>query len=92
MLMIRVPDDEAEETLTEAINHSSVERGVIMRSNIGNDVHKHFNMLKERGYFCVGMILDESFNVEFLFQRHEKQTPKMKMVEVPTPKALKYKL
>jgi hypothetical protein len=31
MLMIRVPDDEAEETLTEAINHSSVERGVIMR-------------------------------------------------------------
>lgn len=91
--MIRVPNDDVEETLKDAIDKTDVERGLVMRADIGKEVFKHFKMLKEKGYFPVGMILEDAGNnVEFLFQRHSKQTKSMKMLEMKTPNELKYKL
>jgi cold shock CspA family protein len=92
ILMIRVPNDDVEETLKDAIDKTDVERGLVMRANIGKEVFKHFKMFKEKGYFPVGMILEDGQNVEFLFQRHPKQTKSMRMVEMKTPKELKHKL
>ena len=85
ILLLRVPTDEIEETLKDAQNNSKVERGVIMRAELGKEVFKHFELLKKRGYFPVGMILEDGFNVEFLFQRHPQQTDEMKMVEIKPP-------
>tara|TARA_R100000152_G_C6755643_1_gene179379 strand:- start:753 stop:1040 length:288 start_codon:yes stop_codon:yes gene_type:complete len=85
ILLVSIPQEEMEVTLRDALDNSNVERGVCMRANIGKDVFKHFELLKKRGYFCVGMILEDGFNVEFLFQRHPKQTTDMKMVELKNP-------
>ena len=82
MLLIRIPDDETEQTLKDALDKSNVERGLIMRADIGKEIFKHFELVAEKGYFPVGMILEDGFNIEFLFQRHPKQTKKMKMVEM----------
>ena len=86
ILLLRVPNEEVEETLQDALKTSKVERGVVMRADIGKEVFKHFELLKKRGYFPVGMILEDGFNVEFLFQRHHNQTKEMKMVEMNNPK------
>ena len=48
---------------------------------MGKELTKEFNRVKERGYFPVGVVLDETFNMEILFKRHPKQTMDMKMVE-----------
>ena len=90
MLLIRIPDDETEQTLKDALDKSNVERGLVMRADIGKEIFKHFKLVAEKGYFPVGMILEDGFNVEFLFQRHPKQTKEMKMVEMKTPN--KYKV
>tara|TARA_R110000851_G_scaffold8011_2_gene30858 strand:- start:32717 stop:33007 length:291 start_codon:yes stop_codon:yes gene_type:complete len=92
ILLLNIPDEQVTETLTDAINNGKVERGLIIRSYLGREIFKEFSNLKDKGYFPVGMILSKDLNVEFMFQRHPKQTKEMKMVELKTPKSLKYNL
>ena len=92
ILLISIPPEQTEETLKDALDNGGVERGVCLRSDIGKNIFKEFNRLKEHGYFCVGMIVEDGFNVEFLFQRHPKQTDKHKLAEIKTPDEIKYKL
>lgn len=89
--MVIVPEQEVEATLKDALDNR-VERGVFMRCDIGKEAFKHFSLLKDRGYFPVGMILEDGNNVEFIFQRHDKQTKQMKMVEMKIPKSERLKL
>ena len=92
ILLINIPKEQVDETLKDALDNGGVERGVVVRSYLGREVLKEFNALKVKGYFPVGMILSEELDVEFLFQRHPKQTKEMQMLELKLPKALKYKL
>tara|TARA_Y100001937_G_C7129590_1_gene336580 strand:- start:1665 stop:1955 length:291 start_codon:yes stop_codon:yes gene_type:complete len=89
ILLVRVSDDEITETLSDAIQNANVERGVVKRSKIGIDMFKEFKELKERGYYPVGVIIEDGFNIEFLFQRHPKQQDNMKYVELKNPNPYK---
>lgn len=91
-LMVIVPKQDVEDTLKDAFNNGNIERGVLVRSKIGKEIFEEFNKLKQRGYFPVGINIEDGFNLEFLFQRHPKQTKEMRYVEHKTPKELKYKL
>ena len=88
LLFINVPKDDVVHTLQDA-QMNGVERGVFLRSPIGKEVFKEFNKLKSRGYFPVGMIVEDGFNIEFLFQRHPKQTDEMKFAELKDNEGLK---
>ena len=91
-LMIVIPNEQVDETLKDALDSSEVERGLCIRSDIGKNMYKEFNRLKGRGYFPVGLILEDGFNLEILFQRHPKQKPEQRFAELKTPDTLKYKL
>tara|TARA_R110000822_G_scaffold46646_2_gene124124 strand:- start:832 stop:1116 length:285 start_codon:yes stop_codon:yes gene_type:complete len=88
-LMITIPPEQVEDTLKDALDKSNVERGLIISSDIGKNIYKNFNRLKEFGYFPVGLIIEDGMNLEILFQRHPKQSKEQKLHEF---KNLKYKL
>ena len=92
ILLLNIPNEQSEETLKDAINNGNVERGLLIRSYLGREIFKEFKKLKDKGYFPVGMVLSEELDVEFMFQRHPKQTKEMKMVELKLSKKEKYKL
>ena len=69
-----------------------MERGLVIRSDIGKNIYKEFNVLKQAGYFPVGLIIEDGMNLEILFQRHPKQSKEQKMAELKTPENIKYKL
>jgi len=79
---MHIGSKDSEEFLTDAIISQGIERGLILKSNLGQIICRHFSMLKEKGYFPVGIIVDDkSENVEFLFNRHPQQTNEMKLAE-----------
>jgi hypothetical protein len=81
-ILMHIGSKDSEEFLTDAIINQGIERGLILKSNLGQIICRHFSMLKEKGYFPVGIIVDEqSENVEFLFNRHPQQTSEMKLAE-----------
>ena len=80
-IMIHIAEDSSADFLKDAIDNSEVERGLYIRSEMGKELTKEFNRVKERGYFPVGLVLDETYNMEILFKRHPKQSMDMKMVE-----------
>jgi hypothetical protein len=90
-LMIIIPSDEIEDTLKNGMD-SGIERGLVVRSEIGKKLYEEFNNIKQFGYFPVGVILEDGHNLEFLFQRHPKQLNKNKMVELKMDKEKKLKL
>jgi hypothetical protein len=92
-LMIVIPNEQVDETLKDALDSSEVERGLVIRSDMGKNLYKEFNRLKAIGYFPVGIIVEQfGFNLEILFQRHPNQPKEGRLVEVKTPDELKYKL
>jgi len=81
-ILMHIGSKDSEEFLTDAIISQGIERGLILKSNLGQIICRHFSMLKEKGYFPVGIIVDDkSENVEFLFNRHPQQTNEMKLAE-----------
>ena len=91
-LMIIIPPEQTEDTLKDALDNAEVERGLVIRSGIGKNLYKEFNRLKAIGYFPVGIIVEDGFDLEILFKRHPKQPIDKKEVEIKTPTELRYKL
>jgi hypothetical protein len=92
MLLVRIPESDVEQTLQDAIENSEVERGLFKKTDIGKLLFNEMKKLKERGYFPVGFVFEDGNNIEFLFQRHPRQTKEMKLVEGKVPKNRLYKL
>ena len=90
--MIVIPNEQVDDTLKDALDSSEVERGLCIRSEIGKNIYKEFNRLKGRGYFPVGIIVEDGFSLEILFQRHPKQKPEQKFIEIKSTAQNKYKL
>jgi len=80
-ILILVPKSEEKELLAE-MHHTGVERGLIVRTSIGSELTKLITSMSKRGYFVNGIVFDESNNLEFMFQRHSKQTEQMKLAEL----------
>mgnify|MGYP003673747614 FL=1 len=91
-LLITIPPEQVEDTLKDALDNAEVERGVVIRSDMGKNLYKEFNRLKAIGYFPVGIIVEDGFNLEILFKRHPKQPKEGRLTEIKTPAELRYKL
>ena len=81
-IMLHVSENESSEFLKDAITNSNVERGLYVRSGCGKELIGQFNKAKDKGYFPIGIVLDDSYNMEILFKRHPNQTSKMKLAEI----------
>ena len=79
-------DKEASKGILEDGISQGVERGLFVRSSIPKEILAQFSDVKNRGYFPIGIVIDDSFNMEILFKRHPKQTKEMKMEEVKVPR------
>jgi len=75
--------EEAETFFAEEINQKNMERGVIIKTQLGQEIVNHFEILKNRGYFPVAIIVDQDdiTNVEFCFKRHPNQPELNKLIE-----------
>jgi hypothetical protein len=82
-IMLHCGKDQATEVLQDGLKQG-VERGLFIRSQIGKQLNNEFDKIKKRGYFPIGIIIDDSFNVEILFNRHPKQSKEMRMTEIET--------
>ena len=86
-ILLHVGDKESNDFLKDALTNQGVERGLYMRTTIGSDIFKRFDVVKERGYFPVGIIIDpKTEHIEFLFNRHPNQTDSMKLAEFKSDK------
>tara|TARA_R100001015_G_C4585034_1_gene141049 strand:+ start:648 stop:944 length:297 start_codon:yes stop_codon:yes gene_type:complete len=85
-IMLHIAEESCKDFLVDAIDNQNVERGLFLRSNVGIKLSEEFRRVADRGYFPVGIVLDNSFNMEILFKRHPKQTTDMKMVELKIEK------
>lgn len=83
-IMLHIAEEQSKEVLQDALKQG-VERGLVVRSEVGKLLNKDFEKVKQRGYFPIGIIIDNSFNIEIIFNRHPKQTKEMKMVEIKPP-------
>ena len=93
LFLMQVHPETTDQVLSDIMEKSDVERGLTRRTNVGIDTFKEIKELARRGYHFVGMIIEEgSFETEFLFQRHPKQTEAHKLAEMELPEELKYKL
>jgi hypothetical protein len=81
-IMLHVAKKDSSAFLEDAITNSDIERGLYVRSGCGKELINQFNKAKDKGYFPIGIVLDDSFNMEILFKRHINQTKEMKMVEI----------
>ena len=81
-IMMHVGEKESQDFLSDILKTQDVERGLFVRSSIPKEIISQFTDVKKRGYFPIGIVVDDSFNMEILFKRHPKQTKEMQMVEV----------
>jgi hypothetical protein len=89
-ILLHVSEKESSDFLQDALTNQGVERGLFMRTTIGSDIFKRFDVIKERGYFPVGVIVDpKTQHIEFLFNRHPNQTDSMKLAEFKSDNPLK---
>ena len=85
-ILMHIGSSDSKEFLTDALNNQGVERGLIMNSALNEMITNHFSLIKERGYYPIGMIIDpNTTNVEFLFKRHAHQNETMKLAEFKNP-------
>ena len=84
--MLHIAPEDSTNFLKDAITNQNVERGLFVRSDVGKILTQNFNRVKDRGYFPVGVVLDDDYNVEILFKRHPNQTDEMKFAELKTEK------
>lgn len=66
------------------------ERGVIFSGlSINSELVECFHLLKTKGYFPLGVIIDPSSDeTEFVYQRHPNQVPNDKLLETENTKSL----
>lgn len=81
-ILMLIPKDLQETFLTETKVSSKTERGLIRSSQLGKMLTKELDYLKYRGYFVNGLAFDDTYNLEFFFLRHPKQTKEMKLPEL----------
>jgi hypothetical protein len=80
-ILLHVGGNDAKDLLKDALKEGS-ERGLFVRCDIGKKLIKYFEELSNRGYYPTGMIVNpETENLEFIFNRHPKQSEKMKLSE-----------
>jgi len=84
-IMLHCNEEQSQSVLEDGVQQG-VERGLFVRSSIPKEIIAQFTDVKKRGYFPIGIVVDDSFNMEILFKRHPKQTKEMKMVEVKNSK------
>lgn len=80
-VMLHVNEEDCKTLLNDVSNKESVERGLFVRSSIPLELISTFEQVKNRGYFPIGVVIDDSNNMEILFKRHPNQTEEMKMTE-----------
>lgn len=75
--------EEAKSFFAEEIKQKNMERGLVIKTKLGQEIVNHFEILKDRGYFPVGIIIDQNdiSNVEFCFKRHPNQSESNKIIE-----------
>jgi len=83
-IMLHCGKEQASDVLKDGLAQG-VERGLFIRTEIGKQLNVEFEKIKKRGYFPIGIVSDDSFNVEVLFNRHPQQTEAMRMVELKNP-------
>ena len=83
--MLHCNEEQSQSVLEDGVQQG-VERGLFVRSSIPKEIIAQFTDVKKRGYFPIGIVVDDSFNMEILFKRHPKQTKEMKMVEIENSK------
>tara|TARA_R110000851_G_scaffold251369_2_gene403826 strand:+ start:235 stop:522 length:288 start_codon:yes stop_codon:yes gene_type:complete len=81
-IMMHVGEKDSQSLLQDIVKTEEVERGLFVRSSIPKEIIAQFTDVKKRGYFPIGIVVDDSFNMEILFKRHPNQTKEMQMVEV----------
>lgn len=82
-ILLHIDSEEANAFLNEAISVENVERGLMFKSNIMQEMKNHFEYMKSKGYFPIGAVVDfnNTKNIEYLFKRHPNQTDEMKLLE-----------
>ncbi len=84
-IMLHCNEEQSKSVLEDGVQQG-VERGLFVRSSIPKEIIAQFTDVKKRGYFPIGIVVDDSFNMEILFKRHPKQTNEMKMQEIAISK------
>ena len=56
-IMLHCGKDQATEVLKDALNQG-VERGLVVRSEVGKLLNSEFEKVKLKGYFPIGIIID----------------------------------
>tara|TARA_Y100000389_G_C17465522_1_gene525156 strand:- start:3637 stop:3921 length:285 start_codon:yes stop_codon:yes gene_type:complete len=80
-IMLHCNEEQSKSVLEDGVEQG-VERGLFVRSSIPKEIIAQFTDVKKRGYFPIGIVVNDSFSMEILFKRHPKQTNEMKMVEL----------
>tara|TARA_R110000824_G_scaffold150773_1_gene321500 strand:- start:8 stop:301 length:294 start_codon:yes stop_codon:yes gene_type:complete len=81
-LLLHIGDTQSKEVLADAFDNG-IERGLILKSKVPNELLSEFKKVIKNGYFPVGCIInsDDINNLELLFHRHPHQKDSMKMPE-----------
>jgi hypothetical protein len=90
LLLVSVHKETSTEALKDMMDNSGVERGLHIGTKMGVELFQHINTMKKRGYFFCGMIVEDGNEVEFLFQRHQKQTKQHLLLELKPEEQTKY--
>ena len=80
--MLHVDQQDCKVLLSDITDNQGIERGLFVKSTIPLEMISIFEQVKQRGYFPIGVVIDDSNNMEILFKRHPKQTEQMKMAEI----------
>lgn len=80
--MLHIHQQDTKVLLSDITDSQGIERGLYVKSNIPLELVSTFEQVKNRGYFPIGIVVDDSNKMEILFKRHPKQTDEMKMKEV----------
>ena len=82
-LLLHIGDTQSKEVLKDAFDNG-IERGLVLRNNVGKEILQEFQRVQKNGYFPVGCIVDSNnpHDLELLFHRHPQQPTTSKMVEV----------
>ena len=93
IFLMRIHPDNTEQVLTDIMDNSNVERGLVFHWKGGSELFNKIKDIQKKGYFFCGVVIgDNDKEIEVMFQRHPKQTESQKYIERKTPEGLKYKI
>lgn len=88
-IMCYIANEYSNDFLKDSISNEGIERGLIFKNKINKEIINSFTLMKERGYFPVGIIIDPiTDNAEFLFKRHPQQKLEQKLAELKETQSL----